>query len=553
MQKNCNQCGTVFTFSPEELALYEKFDAKPQDLCFECRHKNRLIFRNERVLYKRKCDATGKEIVSIYSPDSPLKVYSSDYWYGDKWDALEYGREYDPDRPIFEQLLELHKVVPRAALINLKDENSEYCNMSVGNKDCYLVFGGDFNDGCMYGTLCMHNRDSLDIDYSSGSELCYMMDNSMDCYSCSFTWDSKGCTDCHFVTDCSGCSDCIFCSNQVNKSYMIDDVQYGKDEYIARKKETLTGSLKKQRENWKKFKEMRARRIAKYGHIIACENCTGDYLKNSKNCHNAFDVSDSEDVNDTIFAAGSKDSFNNSLIGNNAELVFNGIAVLGATGVRSSYFVLGGANVEFSEQMINSQDCFMCNGLNHKQYCILNRQYSKEDYFALRARIVENMKKSGEWDMFLPREFSCFTYNESTAMRYFPLSKEQAESQGYQWKDEDARNYAAQTYPVPDKIAAVKDDLLDQVLACKARLDGGAACGRNFRVIAAELKFYRSRSLPVPGTCPDCRQKQRISLRNPLKIHDRKCAKCGTPIKTTYPPQSPEMVYCESCYLKEVY
>jgi len=553
MQKNCRQCAASFQVTPWKLRLYEKFDAKPDGLCFDCQQKNRLLFRNERVLYKRKCDATGKEIVSIYAPDSPYTVYNNEYWNGDKWDALSYGREYDFNKTFFEQFAELHKVVPRSPLVNMRSENSDYCNMCIGNKDCYLVFGGDFNDGCMYGTLCMHNRDCLDIDYSNGSELCYMMDNSMDCYGCSFTWDSKNCNDCHFVTDCIGCSECIMCSNLNNKSYHIDNKPYAKEEYLRKKKEILSGSREKQLGNWEKFKEMRSHRIVKFGHVIACENCSGDYLKNSKNCHNCFDVSDSEDINNCIFATKAKDCFNVSLIGDGTELIFNSIAIMEPSNVRGSYYVLGGANVEFCEQMVSSQDVLGCNGLKHKQYCILNKQYSRDDFLALRAKIVERMKKTtaaagqaGEWDMFLPRELSCFAYNESTAMRYFPLTKEQALKEGFRWKEEDKKSYLPQTFKVPDNIRDVPESILDQILVCKT-------CGKNFKVIAAELKFYREQNIPVSENCPDCRQKERISLRNPLKVYECACAKCGAPVQTTYPPQSPESVYCESCYLKEVY
>jgi Zn ribbon nucleic-acid-binding protein len=59
-------------------------------LCPECRQQRRLSFRNERNLYKRDCDATGKSIISIYSPDKPYKVYNQDFWWSDNWDAMDY-------------------------------------------------------------------------------------------------------------------------------------------------------------------------------------------------------------------------------------------------------------------------------------------------------------------------------------------------------------------------------------------------------------------------------------------------------------------------------
>jgi Zn ribbon nucleic-acid-binding protein len=59
-------------------------------LCPDCRQQRRLAWRNERKLYKRKCDATGKNIVSVYSPDKDYIVYDKNYYISDKFDALDF-------------------------------------------------------------------------------------------------------------------------------------------------------------------------------------------------------------------------------------------------------------------------------------------------------------------------------------------------------------------------------------------------------------------------------------------------------------------------------
>jgi len=89
-------------------------------------------------MYKRKSDLSGKDLVSVYAPNSPYKVYGLDEWWGDRWDALEYGRDFDFTRPFFEQFNELLLAVPRLALFNAKTENSEYVNYTTETKDSYL-------------------------------------------------------------------------------------------------------------------------------------------------------------------------------------------------------------------------------------------------------------------------------------------------------------------------------------------------------------------------------------------------------------------------------
>jgi len=546
MIKTCRRCDSQFEITKEDLKLIDKFEVGPYDLCFDCDQKRRLSFRNERNLFVRKCDGTGEKIVSIYSEDKPYKVFKSEYWYGDKWNPLDYGMPFDFKRTFFEQYRELNLKVPRIALVNLKSENSDFCNMAVGNKNCYLVFGGDFNQDCLYITLGMHNRDSMDIDYSDDNELAYMMDNSVSCYGCQFVWDSKNCNGCFFTSNCIGCTECIFCVNLRNKSYCIENKQYTKEEYLEKKKKILDGSYLQQRKNREKFLSMRDKAVTKFAHVISDENCTGDYIKNSKNCHNAFDVSYCEDVKDAIFANRSKDLFRVSLIGEGTELVFNGIAILGCQQVRFSYFVMESSNIDYSEQIISSHNLFGCNGMHAKEYCIFNKQYKKEEYFALRGKIIEHMKHTGEWGKFFPKEFSCFQYNESTAMRYFPLNRKQAEHEGFSWKVEETKSFQPQKVLIPDNIRDVQDSILQEILAC-------GTCGKNFKVISQELSFYRKNGIPIPHMCPDCRQKERISLRNPPRLFEANCSQCGVRLVTTFDPRMKRELMCEKCFQKVIY
>jgi len=70
--------------------------------------------------------------------------------------------------------------------------------------------------------------------------------------------------------------------------------------------------------------------------------------------------------------------------------------------------------------------------------------------------------------------------------------------------------------------------------------------------------FYIENGLPLPTKHPDQRHKERMALRNPRKLYERKCMNegCKTPeepMYTTYAHDRPEIVYCEECYREEVY
>ncbi len=473
---NCKQCKSSFEISPEDEKLYKKFDHEPTGFCFDCDQQNRLCYRNERMLYHRKCDFSGENIISIYSPDKPYKVYKNDIWYGDDWDALGYSRDFDFKRPFFEQLKDLQREVPRVAIIQVNCENSDYCNMCFGNKNSYLVFGGDLNENVLYGTLNMRNIDSVDLDFSNDNELCYYLGDSIGCYGSWFTFDSKNCKNCYFISDCSSCNDCFLCTSLSSKSYCIMNQQYSKEEYLKKKKEILNGSYRNQQMLWRKFLELLKIRIVKHSHIINCQNSSGDYLKNCKNCHNCYDLSNSEDMRNIVFASRAKDCFNCSLMGDGSEFCYNLVATMGSKFLYNSYFIFESSNVEYSEQIYNSHDIFGCIGLRHKKYCIFNKQYSKEEYKELRLKIIDHMKSNGEWGQFFPKDFSCFSYNESTSQQYYPKTKEQAISQGFKWMDEKKKNHKLQSYEIPDNIKDVDNIILQEVLVC-------TDCKKNYKIV----------------------------------------------------------------------
>lgn len=78
---HCKACSKEFLIIPQEQTFYTKKGLPKPENCPECRRKRRLSLRNERKLYKRKCDKCSKDMVSTYSPESPYKVYCQEcYW-----------------------------------------------------------------------------------------------------------------------------------------------------------------------------------------------------------------------------------------------------------------------------------------------------------------------------------------------------------------------------------------------------------------------------------------------------------------------------------------
>jgi hypothetical protein len=196
----------------------------------------------------------------------------------------------------------------------------------------------------------------------------------------------------------------------------------------------------------------------------------------------------------------------------------------------------------------SSKNCLGCVGLKTKQYCILNKQYSKEEYEELAPKVIDHMRKNNEWGQFFPTVQSPFAYNETIASEYFPMTKVEVEKRGWRWKKENIEE--DDTLPplgrLPDDIADATDDLAGKAFRCEAT-------GKPYKILQTELAFYRSMHLPLPRLCFKERQRLRFQQRNPRKLWDRQCQQCQKSIRTTYAPERPEHVYCEECYLATVY
>ncbi len=547
MQK-CKQCTVNFEITQEDKKFYSKLSISEPTLCPDCRQQRRLSFRNERTLYQRKCDLCKKDIISIYSSDKPFPVYCQTCFWSDQWDALDYGKDLDFQKDFFEQYKKLMLSTPRLAIINKQSENSEYCNYSFANKNCYLTFGNHYEEDCLYGHYSTKNKDCVDYLQLYKSELCYECNFSKNCYSSVYLDHCENSQNCYFSVDLKGCKNCLFSSNLRHKEYYIFNKPSTKEEYF-RQLEAYQLNTEKGFSKAKAYylDEFRTKFPFRSVYQSNCEHCDGNNNNNSKNLRSCFDTANSEDNAYSYQIDETYSSMDINCSGyDRCELDYQ---TIGCSGTFHCLFVDScwhDSNLFYCNLTFSSQNCFGCIGLNQKKYCILNKQYSQGEYEKLVPQIIEYMKTRNEWGEFFPAAFSPFAYNETVAQEYFPLDKTTALARGYRWKDQEQKEYKAQTYKIPDRINDVPDSISNEILAC-------CECGKNFRVIKQEIKFYKKMNIPVPRKCPDCRHQGRIKRRNPRRLWDRNCAKCGNKIQTTYSTDRPETVYCEKCYLKEIY
>ena len=147
-----------------------------------------------------------------------------------------------------------------------------------------------------------------------------------------------------------------------------------------------------------------------------------------------------------------------------------------------------------------SENLFGCVSLRNKQYCILNKQYTKEEYEKMVEKIKKHMDempyvdKKGKvykYGEFFPAEFSPVSYNTTLAQEYFPLDKAKAQGEGFVWEKDTERNYKIdiEYKDLPDNIADVSDEIVNKVISCEHKGECNQLCTTAFKIIENTIKY----------------------------------------------------------------
>ena len=573
--RKCQNCKHDFTIEPNDFGFYEKIKVPPPTFCPDCRRQRRWAWRNNVSLYNRKCNLCEKSVISIYAPDSGLTIYCNKCWWSDKWDPKSYGVDYDFSKHFFTQFRELLQKVPQMAIVNddgIASLNCEYTHDWWFSKNCYMCISGWHTENTMYSHFILAGKNMVDCNIiRSESEWLY------ECFMCSHCYQVKNseynlaCIDSQFIFDCRDCSNCFMSYGLRGKKYHFKNKLYSKEQYEEIIKnynlDTWVGVEQAQKE----FDLFLLSYPRRFTQIFQSLNCTGNLISQAKNSKNCFIVKNAENcsycdyVGDTTKTT--KDCYDLTTSGGLSES-YEGMVLDHSQLNLFGVFSVKSQDIQYTQHCHNVKHAIGCVGVRSSNYCIFNKQYTKEEYQRLLPKIIEHMNempytdKQGieyKYGEFYPIEHSPFGYSETFAQTLVPLKREEALKRGYKWQDNIQRTTGKETLKpkdIPESINDVKDDILEEVLAC---ID----CGRNYKIVVNELNFYRKMNIPIPRRCFHCRHATRLARQNPLKLWHRQCMctlethdhrdKCPNEFETSYAPDRPEMVYCEKCYQKEVY
>ena len=562
----CQSCKNDFFPQEDDLNFYKKIQVPAPTFCPKCRLFRRSIWRNEHFFFKKKDELTGNMIFSTYPPLSKIKIYEHSFWWSDKWDPKSFGRDFDFNNNFFVQFRDLLYSVPLCARSMENSINSDYSNHVTNVKNTYLCFNTTDSESISYSFRISGSQDCVDVYETKDSSLCYETFSIVDSERMFWSSDCANCYNVWFSNNCRNCNDCFGCVNLRNKRYCIFNEQYSKEEYENKFKEIYDGSFSNIQEILKKIKDFQISFPVQYIHGNRNKNVIGDYIYASNDALECFVIHNVDNAHFSQFVRHSKDIYDFTNWGLACELIYES-ANCGENcqNLKFCYECWPSSyNLEYCVECHSSSDCFGCVGLQKAQYCILNKQYSKEKYFSIKSQIIEHMNKmpyisNGDCEYkygeFFPPELSPFKYEESSASDYFP-------SDNY---SKMPNNYSIDVFSseLSEKISDIDDSIIGKVIECKDLQKCSNRCIGAFKITQMELQFYKRFNIPLPRMCPNCRFYKRMEKLNSINMWDCVCMcentnhrhknKCSVKFKTNYSSKNSTILYCEDCYRQEVY
>ncbi len=560
--KLCQNCKKDFIIDERDALYYKKINVPHPTWCPLCRFERRMSTHNVWSVYWRNCDKCEKKVLSMYNKDNSITVYCPSCWWADDWDGTEYGMDYDTSKNFFDQLYELSRKTPWVAQETVAPTmiNSEYCNGASYLRNCYLTFWADYSENITHSSMMLEFKDSSDCLRTQYSELCYESIGINKCYQTFFSEECDACTDVWFSRNCYNCTNCIGCANLRGESYCIFNQKYSKEDYAIKIKELGLDS-------WDKLQDLQKTSRSfwltlpyrEYSGNSLNVNVTGEYTYESKNSLDMYICNNAEECRycQFITVPSSKECYDYSGWGANVELMYESHSSgENASNIKFSYCAYTNSmNVEYSMWTIAGKDNFGCANLKRKKYCILNKEYTKEEYEKLKGQIIEDMKKNPYIDEqgrvwsygeTFPLKMSLFSYNETSGAKFISKTKEQALKEGYTWYEGETPSHAItmENTDIPDTLSITKDTITDEVIEC-------GECKRGYKIGPLEYTLLNKMSIPIPHSCPKCRENARFARLNPPKLWNRACTKCSKDINTAFAPDRAEIIYCEKCYQQE--
>ena len=394
--------------------------------------------------------------ISRYPDTERIENLSVNFWE----DAPEKSLPIDEGTSFLDQFKNLHKIVPLQPMYHIGNdsENCDFADVIMGGKNVYLSTTiMDTVENVAYSAFCYPRATDvynsfLACQWSTNIYMSGRVTNSHNIFYSRYISDSANIW---FSTNLIGCSECIGCHDLQNQKYCIGNTALEKSIYEIEKKKIL--------QDKKKFMDFYLHITTRPMVNIASENVTGNAIIKSHNIENGGWINNMHDCRNIWIGEGGIDGSYHiydsiDIGGRKTEDVYWWVGIgAGSTKIFCSSQITDCFSIYYSYFLDHCSYCIGCIGLMNKSYCILNKQYTKEEWEILAEKIFASMESDGTLGEFFPASMNPFYFNDTLAYLIDDsFTQEEIEAEWYLWRGEPIRA------DIPEGMRVVKNSELDQ-------------------------------------------------------------------------------------------
>ncbi|HBR80908.1 MAG: hypothetical protein UX09_C0015G0010 [Candidatus Uhrbacteria bacterium GW2011_GWE2_45_35] len=549
-ERVCALTGKIWNLTQKEIDICRDFKVPPTTVAPDVLMNYLNGFNTGFAAFWKAHVKTGQPILSAIHPDSPFPVVSDKEFY--ELDNTEYGQEPDSQRSVLEQLFEIQTKTPIDATRNSGIENSTAVVASINVLNSHAVFGSFQVKNSFYVSTLGGGEDDIDASGSDKIFQSHSVSASVEIFNGFFIICSSACRDSSFLFDCQDCEFCFGGTNLRHKKFVFFNQQLSEAEY----REKIKDIDLSQAEVFEKYKAdffclWREQGIWPENFNINSPESSGDRLINCLRCENGYLLIKSSDCFNTRFAIEAE---TNVYCSGNAKASRAYMCTGGSFSADSKFCQASPRiiNCEYCINCVECENCFACVNLFRKKFCVLNKQYTEEEYWSLVDKLKCKMLEDGEYGRFFPAKTSPCGFQFSGGEIYRGFSE--AELELFQVPRLDpARGQLLS--PAPNSQLTVADipNHLDEADKIVNQPIFDPEINRLYSITKPELEIYKNKKWPLPRQHFITRLKNLIRFSNSPEAMKYNCDFCKKDIVTyknfTF---SERKVFCQECYLKHL-
>lgn len=551
-ERTCALTGEKWMMTDEEIGWYKKFNVPPSPLSPFSRW---IVLHNFSTGYQwwwNKHAETGKPVLTFHHPGSGIRVLPDVEWFEKDFSSIHI--DWDASRNTFEQMRELQLNVPLIATGSFKIPENSVSLVSMGDQNSYFTLACESKDS-FFATILLKGEECSEMVSVNTASQCHQVTHSRRVHGCRYVRESHDCIDSAFLFDCRNCESCFGATNQRNKKYLWFNEQLTKDEWLRRRKE-VDLSCRDVVEEWSSRFVVLLKDDAVWPENFNEKSIDsiGEYLTESTNCRYCYNLEPGA-VDNYWVAWGGISNGNAFTIGafQGASHCYYSMNAGKSSGCLFSSRVIGCDGCEYCFASYHCKNCFGCFGLQRKQYCIFNKQYTEEEYWQKLDEIKCTMVDRGEYGQFFPPSMASSWKELSGAHLYCLVPLEQLSTFGVTSFEQCADGACG-----PD-LAGSEILTPEQVPNCIREIDDSwtkrpifdPVANRRFAFLKPELDHYRKFGIAPPNAYFVRRMSGLHEQMQAAAFETRPCAKCGKELMTSKIAAHPDRrVYCKDDYLQ---